>query len=438
MAQSTIDSGFGQALIQKQKTTAVDESTVFYFNIVVSAILCLLLCLCAPWIAVFYNVPELTSILRVYSLGFVIGSFGLVQQALLVKQLRFDRRMWAVFSSIVVSGAVGVTVAYSGFGVWALVFQALTMKATYVAVLWLLCPWRPVMRFSADSCRSLGKFGINVWLSGMLNTLFDKGYLVIIGKLYSVTELGLYQNAKQLVTVFSQALSTVSNQVNFPLLSKIQDDPKKVREVFKRVLRLTMLAVSPAMVGLGMTAPILVPLVFGKKWLPCVPYVQILCVTGFLFPIHLLNLGLLKALGRSDLFFRLEVVKKVLVVVAIATTYRFGVMGLLYGQVVTSVLALAINSYYTKRLLNVGLLLQFRWLVRGLGMAAAMGVVVYFSAMVPVGNLMLAVSIQVASGVVSYGLLLLVLRDDDTKYMFQMLLSKLGLMSRRSDVRMPQ
>lgn len=412
LSQSVVMSGFGQALIQKQDTTIVDESTVFYFNIVAGIVMCCGLSLAAPWIADFYGEPLLTPVTRVFSISLIINSFGIVQNALLMKEVRFKTRAYARIPSVVISGIVGITMAYMSFGVWAIIAQFMVMNFCFTVGLWILHPWRPVLRFSFSSFRTLWGFGSKLLLSGLLNTIFLRGYSIIIGKLYAARELGFYQNAKELVAVCSQMLSSVVAQVNFPLMAKIQDEPERMRLAFSRVLKITMLLISPIMVGLCIVAPNLILVVLGEKWSGSILYIQILCFTGLLYPIHMLNLSVLQAQGRSDLFLRLEIIKKVITVLCVLASFRYGVIGLLMGQCVSSTIGLTVNTFYTKKSMDAGLIMQLRWLAGISYLPLAMGVVValaYFTGLPRFYML----AVQVLSGIAVYALLFILAKDAD-------------------------
>ncbi len=236
LAQSVIDSGFGQALIQRQNATHTDESTVFWFNLASGLVMASALFLAAPWIAAFYDTPLLVPITRVFSLNLIINSFGIVQNALLTKELAFKKRMKASIASLVASGMVGISMAWLGFGVWSLVGQQLTANMVRTAGLWMVHPWRPAWVFSPASFRVLWKFGSNMLLSGLFYTFFINIYYVVIGKLYSAAELGLYERSKKLMVMTAHSLTQVVSQVNFPLLSRMQHEPERMRRAFSRVL----------------------------------------------------------------------------------------------------------------------------------------------------------------------------------------------------------
>lgn len=411
LAQSVVDSGFGMALIHKQDADHTDESTVFWFNLLAGLVMAGTLFFAAPWIAGFYNVPLLKPITQVFSLNLIINSFGIVQNSLLIKELAFKKRMKPILASVFISGLVGIFMAFHGFGIWSLVVQGLVMNGVKTLGLWVVHPWRPAFVFSGESFRTLWKFGSNLLFSGLLNTFFDNIYLVIIGRLYSAADLGFYQRGKRLMILTSQSLTKVVAQVNFPLLSRMQDDPVRMRGAFSKVLQSTMLVILPMMTGMAVVAPNFVYVLLGEKWMPCVPYLQILCIIGTFFPLHVLNLNVITALGRSDLFFRLEVIKKIMVVINIAITWRYGIVALLWGQVVCNILGLGINTFYVHRFLKYGLLAQLnsikKIVVASLLMAGVIGWVNYTFSM-PVFAMFL---LQVVLGGMVFIALLWLFRD---------------------------
>uniref|UniRef100_UPI0035623C50 oligosaccharide flippase family protein n=1 Tax=Pontiella sp. TaxID=2837462 RepID=UPI0035623C50 len=285
---------------------------------------------------------------------------------------------------------------------WALVWQMLINNVIRTAMLWLLCSWRPLFRYSAASFRALFRFGSKMLLSGLLATVFDNIYLLIIGKLYSATDLGFYQRAKEFVVASANSLSTVIAQVNYPVLSKLQNEPRQMRNAFRQILQHALFVIFPLMVGIGVCAPTIILFLLGEKWLPSIPYLRLLCVVGALFPIHLLNLNILMALGRSDLFLRLEVAKKVLLSTGILLAFRYGIIALLVAQIVSSSLALLLNSYYSKKLLSYGLGKQLADNAKVLGSSLAMGGGVYVAGRLFDGPVVLALSMQILLGAVLF------------------------------------
>jgi len=411
LAQSVVDSGFGTALIQKQDATHTDESTVFWFNLVVGLVMAGALFFAAPLIAGFYNVPLLKPITRVFSLNLIISSFGIVQDALLIKELAFKRRMKAALVSVVVSGLVGIFMAFRGFGVWALVAQGLVMNGVRTAGLWVVHPWRPAFVFSGASFRILWKFGSNLLFTGLLNTFFSNIYLVIIGKVYSAADLGFYQRGKRLIALTSQSLSQVISQVNFPLLSKIQDDPDRMRRACSKVLQTSMLVIFPMMLGLVAVAPNFIMVLLGEKWMPCVPYLQVLCIIGSFYPIHLLNVNVIMATGHSNIVFRLEIIKKIIIILNLVINWQNGIMALLWGQVVCSVLALVINTFYAHRFIGYGLLAQFNAIKRILAAALLMASAVWWGGQILNMPAFATLLLQVSSGGIVFVALVWLLRE---------------------------
>ncbi len=424
LAQSVVDSGFGQALIQKQNASHTDESTVFWFNLLAGLAMAGALFAAAPWIAGFYDTPLLKPITQVYSLNLLINSCGIVQNSLLIKEMAFKQRMGAVFAGIIVSGVVGVLMAWKGYGVWALVVQGLVMNGVCTAGLWVVHPWRPMFVFSTAAFRSLWKFGSNLLFSGILNTFFENIYLVIIGKVYSPAQLGFYQRGQRLMLLTSQSISQVVTQVNFPLLSRMQGDPERMRRVFVKVLQSTVLVILPMMVGLAVVASDFIQVLLGEKWMPCVPYLQILCIVGVLFPLHVLNLDAVKALGRSDIFFRLEVIKKALVAANVLITWRYGVIALLWGQVVCSMLSLFVNAFYMHRFLKYGLWAQLWDIRKALVATLLMGGLIWAAGTVMHTSAMITLTTQLILGATLFAGLILLLKDSVACEAMTMITSK--------------
>ena len=339
IAQSFMDSGFGSALIQKKEATHVDECSIFYFNILVGALMAGGLCVTAPWIATFYDQPLLVPLTRLLSLNLVINAFGLVQTQILTRQINFKTQMKVSMLATLLSGIIGVTLALQGFGVLSLVVQSLSSNLFRTIFLWCFNTWRPTWVFSFRALREMFGFGSRLLLSGLLDTIFRNIYLVIIGKIFSPAALGFYSRAKSLQQLPVNNLSSVVCRVTFPVFSTMQHDPVRLKRGVKRALGTMMLVNLPLMIGLAVVARPLVVVLLTEKWLPCVFYLQLLCVAGVFYPLHVINLNVLTSLGRSNLFLRLEILKKILTVVAVVVTYRWGIAAMIYGQIVTSFLA---------------------------------------------------------------------------------------------------
>jgi teichuronic acid exporter len=358
LAGSFVDSGFGSALIQRRQVTEADKSSVFYFNTAVGAVMALALFAAAPWISEFYREPILAPLTRWMALNLFIDSLGVVQMALLTRSLNFRTSCKAGILASIISGAVAVWMAWRGFGVWSLVAQTLISNAIFTGLIWGWCPWKPVLQFRAESLRSLFGFGSRLLASGLLNTFFDRIQLTVIGKAFSAAELGYYTRAFSTQQFPVSLLSMVVYRVTFPVFSQASHDTALLRRGVQRALISLMIPTLPMMLGLAVVARPFVLVLLGAKWLPCVPYLQILSITGALWPVHVINLNTITAVGRSDLFLRLEVVKKVLIALGILCTFRINVLAMVWAVLVVSVAGVVVNTYYTKFLIGYGLLSQ--------------------------------------------------------------------------------
>lgn len=360
VAQSLIDSGFGSALIQKQDAGHVDECSIFYFNILVGVIAAGLLCLVAPGIASFYDTPILVPLTRALSLNLVINAFGLIHTSLLTKHIDFKTQLKVSLLAMFFSGTLGIFMAYHGFGVWSLVAQSLSQNFFRTCLLWLFVSWRPSWAFSFRSLRTLFVFGSNLLFSGLLETVFQNIYLVIIGKFFSSADLGFYARAKGIQQLPTHNIAGSVSRVTYPVFSSRQEDKKRLKVGVRKALSFMAMVNFPIMIGLAVVAEPLVRVLLTDKWLPCVPYLQLLCAADILYPLHAINLNVLSAQGRSDLYLKLEVSKKILIVVAIAITYRWGISTMIIGQIVTSFIAYYLNSYYTSKLLDYSITQQMK------------------------------------------------------------------------------
>lgn len=386
VAQSFLDSGFGAALIQKREATPIDTCSIFYFNIIVGLVGAGLLCLVAPWIAAFYNQPILTPLTRALSLTIVINSFGMIQNTILTKQINFKTQAKVSLIASVLSGIIGITLAAAGFGVWSLVVQQISCTFVGTVLLWLLVDWRPTLTFSIKSLQEMFGFASRLLASGLLNEIFNNIYLLVIGKLFSAPDLGFFTRAKALEEIPSQTLSGMVGRVSFPVFSVIQDDPDRLKRGLKKELTFLVMVNFPMMIGLVVVARPLVLVLLTEKWAESIAYLQLLCFLGLLFPLHVINLNILRSLGRSDLFLRLEIIKKVLIIINIAVTWRWGISAMIYGMIVMSIISYYLNSYYTGLLVGYPSREQLRDFISYLIMAVLMGLAVYAAGFLPFPN----------------------------------------------------
>lgn len=372
VSQSLIDSGFSQALIRKQDRTEVDNNTVFYFNIVVSAWLYVILYVSAPFVADFYDTPQLCPVMRVVCLGIMFNSLAVVQRALLTIRIDFKTQAKAALTAAVTSGVVGIAMAYHGFGVWSLVTQQLLNLVINTGLLWLLSKWRPRLVYSWQSFHELFAFGSKLLASGLLDTIYRNIYPIVIGKLFSASSLGHYTRAHQFSEFPSSNLTGIIQRVTYPVLCEIQDDDERLSNIYRRFLKLSAFVIFPLMVGLSSVAQPFVNIILGQQWGFCGHLLQIICFSMMWYPIHSINLNLLQVKGRSDLFLRLEIIKKVLGVSVLCITAPFGLVVMCYGSIFNSLVALAINTYYTGKLINVGFLRQMRDLLPTIALCLTM------------------------------------------------------------------
>jgi O-antigen/teichoic acid export membrane protein len=325
----------------------------------------------------------------------------------------------------VISGTIGVTMALYGFGVWSLVAQSLSSNLFRTALLWLFNTWRPSMVFSFVSLRGMFAFGSRLLASGLLDTVFQNIYLVVIGKLFSPMALGFYSRAKGLQQLPVDNISGIVSRVTFTVFSSVQDDKPRLKHGVRKALTMLVMINFPMMVGLAIVAKPLVLVLLTEKWAPCIPYLQLLCVVGMLYPVHVINLNVLIAQGRSDLFFRLEILKKILIVIAIAVTYRWGIIAMIYGQIVTSCLGYFLNAYYTGKMLDYPITEQIQDLIPSLALAGIMGLGVYALKYAHIANQLALLSAQIMTGIVLYVGICYIFRISSFIEIIEMIKSKL-------------
>jgi len=422
--RSFLDSGFGAALIQKKEATQVDICSIFYFNIAMGVVAAALLCLAAPWIASFYNEPVLTPLTRALSLTIVINSFGMIQTTILTKEINFKTLTKVSMIAGLLSGIAGITMAALGFGVWSLVVQQISVSLFSTLSLWFFNPWRPSFVFSFYSMRQMFGFGSKLLISSILNKIFDNIYFVVIGKLFSAADLGFFTRAKSMNDLPSQTLSQMVGRVTFPVFSTIQDDHARLKRGLKKALTTLVLVNFPMMIGMAVVARPLILMLLTEKWAASIPYLQLLCMVGMLYPLHLINLNMLQALGRSDLFLRLEIIKKVLIVINIAITWRWGISAMIYGMVITSILGYYLNSYYNGILIDYPIREQVFDLLPYLVSSVAMGAAVHGVGMFQFPSHWSMLLVQIITGAAFYVFLCRALRLRAFMDIWQIMLDK--------------
>jgi O-antigen/teichoic acid export membrane protein len=379
ISQSFIDSGFSQALIRKDHCTKEDYSTVFFYNLIVGTFLYLMLFLLSGTIGNFYNEPILPLLVKILGLNLIIGSFTVVQRTILTKNIDFKLQTNISIVSSMVSGAIGIVMAYLGWGVWSLIWKTISQNIVTSILLWMWNGWRPVFVFSRNSFREMFGFSSKLLVSALIDTTFTNIYYLVIGKYFSAIELGYYTRADQFRNLPSQNITNVIQRVSYPVLSAIKDDAIKLKQGYKRLIKNVMFLSFVLMVGMAAVAKSMVGALIGERWLPVVPYLQLLCLSGMLYPLHALNLNILKVMGRSDLFLSLEVIKKTLVIPVIVIGVVCGIKVMIVGMFVNSIIAYFINSFWSSKLINYSMKEQIIDIVPALVIAIIMGMLVWLA-----------------------------------------------------------
>lgn len=377
IAQAFVDSGFSNALIRKPDLKEKDLSTAFYFNIVVGVVCYGILFIVSPFIADFYDTPILSPIIKITALSVPFHSLCVVQRAILTKKVDFKTQAKVSIICTIVSGILGIYLAYRDYGVWSLVVQGTFAAIVNCALLWLLSKWRPALQFSKESFKYLWGYGSKLLASGLLDTTYNNIFPIVIGKFYSPAQLGLFSRAQSYSSLLSSNITGVLQRSTFPVLSMIQDDDERLRIDYRRLLRMSAYIIFPLMIGLAVLARPLVITMITAKWEACVTYLQVICFAMMWFPIHAINLNLLQVKGRSDLFLRLEIIKKIIGVSIMCVTIPMGVLAMCCGMVCSSVICLIVNTYYTGKLINIGYLRQMQDLLPIFAAALAMGGLAY-------------------------------------------------------------
>ena len=418
--QVFVDSGLANSLIQKKNADELDFSTVFLFNMIICMILYVVVYLSAPYIALFYHDESLTAIVRVLSLTLLISGIKNVQQAYVSRNMLFKRFFFSTLSGTLFSAVIGIVMAYLGFGVWALVFQQLTNTLVDTLVLWITVKWRPKRQFSIERLKSLFGFGWKLLASQLLDTVYNNLRQLVIGKMYSASDLAHYNRGMQFPNLIVTNINSSIDSVLFPAMSSVQDDVEKVKNMTRRSIKTSIYIMAPLMVGLAVAAPVVVELVLTKKWMPCVPFLRIFCVSFMFYPIHTANLNALKAMGRSDLFLKLEIKKKVVGMILLISTMCFGVMAMAYSLLVGSVICQIINSAPNKKLLRYGYLDQLKDIIPSILLAVFMGFVIGCLKFFQLPQLVLLL-LQILIGIAIYVIGSVVLRIDSLMYLVDLL-----------------
>jgi O-antigen/teichoic acid export membrane protein len=373
-----IEFGMTQSIIRSKRILDIELSSIFYFNILVSFGLYGIVFLFAPSIALFYKQEVISTILRIYSLSFIMTALTSVPITMMIREMRFKIQLMAMVPAVLIAGISSIYMAYEGQGVWSLLMMTLLQQFINCLLIWFFSKWYPNLVFDFSKLRPHLNFGYKLVISGVIDTAFTNIYALLLGKWFTPAIVGFYNRAEMMKQLPVANVSIALNKVTLPLFSQIDEGSDRLKNIYEKILKMVIFVISPIMfIAIAIAEP-LFRFLFTEKWLPAVPYFQILCLTGILYPIHSYNLNILNIKGRSDLFLRLEVYKKILGLITILVGFRFGVYGLLWSQVAMSVVAFFINSFYSGKFISYSSLAQIKDITPYLIVSSMVGVVIYF------------------------------------------------------------
>lgn len=378
ISKEFVNGGFSSSLIRTKEVDNGDYSTVFFINIITSVLMYVLLFFTAPYVAQFYEEPILTDLIRVLGIILLVSAFSFVQSTKLNKDLDFKTQFKLQLPALILSAAISIWMALSGYGVWSLVIRDLSYATFATLQLWFYSNWKPSLIFDKTKLKTHFNFGYKLSLTQIINTLFDNLYKVIIGKFFSAAQLGFYTRAKSLVEMPSGFFVSAFNRVAYPLLSSIGNDEKKLKSVYSRLMKMLVFVITPILIYLGIIAEPLIKLLLTEKWLPAVPYFQLLIISGLFYPIHKYNLNICKVNGRSDLVLKLSMFENFLLLIGAFSAIWYGIYGLLFSLVTVNILVTITNAFFSGRLINYGLILQTKDLFPSFLLGGIAGLITFY------------------------------------------------------------
>lgn len=413
--QVFVDSGLGNALIQKKNADDIDFSTVFYTNIIFCLFLYGVMWFSAPAIAHFYRQAELVPYVRVLSLTIVVSGVKNIQQAYVSRKMLFKRFFFATLAGTIGAAVLGITMALHGAGVWAIIAQQLFNLTVDTCVLWITVRWRPIRAFSFQRLKGLFSYGWKLLVSSLLDTGYNNLRQLLIGKIYSSSDLAYYNQGDKFPSVIVTNINTSIDSVLLPAMSSEQDHKDQVKNMTRRAIKTSTYIMAPLMIGLAACSKEVVTLILTDKWLPCVPYLQIFCFSYMIWPLHTANLNAIKALGRSDMFLKLEIIKKCVGLTLLIITMRIGVLAMAISLLFSGVCSLIINSWPNRKLLDYRVEEQIKDILPNIIMALVMGVGVYAIGMTPL-PILIKLIIQILAGLAIYYILSRITKNDTYYY----------------------
>lgn len=424
-----ISSGFSQALVQKKDKNPEDYDTIFLFNVATATFFYLILYFGAPLIAEFYNQPKLIPITRVNSVILIINSLASVQSAILVIKLKFDAIAKVSIISVIISGIIGVILAYLGFGVWSLVWQGIASAIINSITLFALCQWIPTFKFSTRSFKALFSFGYKVTLSSLINAVYNNISSLVIGKAFNASDLGYFSRADGFASLPANTVTQVVVKVNYPILAKVQDDHEKLTSTYSTLLRVPVFILYPILFGLAVLASPVIDVLVGEKWLPAATLLPILCFTGLWSPLTHINLNLLYVKGRTDLVLKLELIKKPIAFALLFLAIPFGIQAICASIALYSFIAFSFNCYYTGKILKYGFWKQIKELLPFLCYASLMAITVWCITQ-PLSNSLIKLIVGIPSGVIIYYALARVFSDHTLLSLRNLIVGKVPILRR--------
>lgn len=417
-----VSSGFGNALIQKENATQTDYSSVFYFSIFMGLLMYAVLFICSPLIADFYNEPLLIPVVRVLSISLIIAGINSVQQAYVSKTMQFKRFFFSTIIGTVISAFIGIYMAYKGFGVWALVVQNLSNQVIDTCVLWFTVKWRPTLEFSLKEMKKMFNYGWKLLFSGLIDTVYNNLYSLVIGKFYSSKDLGYYNRGRNIPNMVITNINGSIQSVMFPAFSNCQGDKEKLKAMVRRSIMTSTYIIFPAMIGIAAISKPLTILLLTEKWLPSVPFMQFSCFVLAFWPIHTTNLQAINAVGRSDIFLKLEIIKKAIGFSIMVISIPFGLYIMMIGNCFSAVISSFLNASPNKKLLNYGYREQIRDILPAMLLSLFMGGTVLLWTFIDMSNILMLIC-QVLTGVIIYFLGSKLLKLESYNYIINMIKS---------------
>ena len=416
--QVFVDSGLGNALIQKKNADDVDFSSVFFANIAFCVVLYVILWCLSPWIASFFTEPGMISMVRVLGITILISGVKNVQQAYVAKNMQFKKFFFSTLGGTVVAAIAGIIMAFLGYGVWALIFQQVINSFVDAIILWLTVEWRPKLLFSKTKFQNLFSYGWKLLVSSLIDVGYNNLRSLIIGKMYTKVDLAFYDRAQQIPNIIVSNINASIDSVLLPAMSEKQDNIAVIRDMTRKAMKTSFYLIAPMMIGIFVVAEPLIRFFLTDKWLGSFFFLRIFCVTYMFYPVHTANLNAIKALGRSDIFLKLEIIKKVIGLIILASTMWFGVKIMAYGLLLTCISGQIINSYPNKKLLGYGYWSQIKDLLPAIIMSVIMGIGVHLVSFIEV-PLALSLIIQIIVGIIIYVLESRLTNNDVYWYLYE-------------------